>query len=112
VAKHTILCSPKGIKSSTTFRQGVISGSDSSISIHNINYQLVPLAEHQVNSAEHAIHTIKNHFIAILIDFNFPLEEWDRLLPHAVITLNLFHSSCLHPSSLLTCIPFGNFDYN
>jgi len=66
---------------------------------HNISYQLVPPAEHRVNTAEHAICTLKNHFIAILItvDFNLLLAEWDRLLPHSVITLNL-HSSRLHPS--------------
>jgi len=55
---------------------------------HNINYQMVPPAEHRVNAAEHAIHTFKNHFIAILskVDFKFLLAEWDRSLQQAVIT--------------------------
>ena len=50
---------------------------------HNIYYHLLPPADHLVNAAKHAIHTFKNHFIAILstVDFNFPLTEWDRL-PH------------------------------
>lgn len=49
--------------------------------------------------AEHASRTFKNHFIAILsmVDFNSPLAEGDILLPHAVITLNILHSSLIHP---------------
>ena len=81
---------------------------------HNIDYQLVPPAEHQVNAAECAILTFKNHFIAILsmVDFNFTLAEWDRLLPLAVITLNLLCSSHLHPSLLTHASLFGSFGYN
>jgi len=81
---------------------------------HNINYQLVPPAKHWVNAAEHAIHTFKDHFIAILsmVDLNLLLAEWDRLLPHAVITLNLLWSH-LHPSLSAHASLFGNyFDYN
>jgi len=78
------------------------------------NYQLVPPAEHQVNTAERAICTFKNRFIAILstVDFNLPLAEWGRLLPHAVITLNLLRFSCLHPSLSAHASHFGNYDYN
>ena len=32
-----------------------------------------------------------------MVDFNSPLEYWDILLPHAVITLNILHSSLIHP---------------
>ena len=64
--------------------------------------------------AERAILTFKNHFIAILstVYFSFPLAEWDRLLPHAVITLNILLSSNLHPSLLAHASLFGNFNYN
>ena len=56
-----------------------------------INYQLAPPHMHRTNSAERAIQTFKNHFIAGLNVCNsqFPVAEWDHLLPQAKITLNL-----------------------
>ena len=55
------------------------------------NYQLVPPHTHRANSAERAIQTFKAHFIAGLssLDPDFPVSEWDRLLPQAFLTLNL-----------------------
>ena len=72
---------------------------------------MVPPAEHLINAAKHAIHTFKNHFIAILstVDFNFPLTEWDRLFAQEVI--NFLHFYHLHPSLLVHAYNFGNFDY-
>ncbi len=57
----------------------------------NCMYQLVPPDNHRQNLAERAIQTFKNHFKAILvgIDDTFPMQLWDRLLPQAVLTLNL-----------------------
>ena len=54
---------------------------------------------HRRNSAERAIQTFKNHFIAGLasIDPNFPLSNWCRLLPQAELTLNLLRPSRLNP---------------
>ena len=52
---------------------------------NDIEYQLVPPHIHRRNSAERAIRTFKNHFIAGLCttDPNFPMHLWDHLLPQA-----------------------------
>ena len=57
----------------------------------NTKIQFVPPNVHRRNSAERAIRTFKAHLIAGLCstDSNFPLNLWDRLLPQAVLTLNL-----------------------
>jgi hypothetical protein len=62
---------------------------------NRIAFQRVPPHEHRVNAAERAIRTFKNHFIASLftVDSNFPMTEWDRLLPQVTLTLNLLRSS-------------------
>jgi hypothetical protein len=56
-----------------------------------IDFQPVPPHIHRRNAAERAIRTFKNHFIAGLCstDATFPLHLWDRLLPQAMISLNL-----------------------
>ena len=56
-----------------------------------VDYQLVPPHSHCRNAAERAIQTFKNHFIAGLcsVDKEFPRHIWCRLLPQAVLTLNL-----------------------
>ena len=43
--------------------------------------------------------TFKNHFVAILCgtDPDFPLHIWDRLLPQALLTLNLLRASRINP---------------
>jgi len=87
---------------------------ENSICKYNIDYQLVPPAEHRVHASERAIHTFKNHLIATFctVDSQFPMSKWDRLIPHAVITLNQLRSSHLHPSLSAYASLFGNYDYN
>ena len=43
------------------------------------------------NAAEHAIHTLRDHFLAILVGINdaFPKYLWYLLLEQAEITLNI-----------------------
>ena len=55
------------------------------------NYQLTPPHIHRRNAAEYAILTFKNHFISglCLVDKNFPLHLWCRLLDQAELTLNI-----------------------
>jgi hypothetical protein len=50
----------------------------------NIDYQLVPPHCHRHNSAERAIRTFKEHFMAGLysVDPSFPMHLWDILLPN------------------------------
>ena len=81
---------------------------------YQISFQRVPPKEHRANAAERAIRTFKNHFVSILctVDSQFPLSEWDRLLPQATLTLNLLRSSRIHPSLSAHASMFGQFDYN
>ena len=85
------------------------------MSSQDIDYQLVPPGVHRRNSAECAIRTFKNHFIAGLcsLDKEFPLHLWDRLIPQAEITLNLMRASRLNPNmSAWTQLHGTTFDYN
>ena len=69
---------------------------------------------HQHNSAERAIQTFINHFIAGLAstDPNFPLSNWCRLLPQAELTLNLLRPSRLNPKLSPYAQLEGAFDFN
>jgi len=80
----------------------------------NITYQLAPPGNHRQNNAERAIQTFKNHFVAGLcsVDGSFPLQQWDRMLEQATITLNLLRKSRLHPQLSSQCHLAGEFDYN
>ena len=81
---------------------------------HKTTYQLVPPHTHRANSAERAIQTFKAHFIAGLcsLDPDFPINEWDRLLPQAFLTLNLLQTARANPSLSAHTYLFGNFDFN
>lgn len=54
---------------------------------YKINKQLMPPHIHRINTAERAICISKNHFLAGLasVDLSFPINEWDRLIPQAVV---------------------------
>jgi hypothetical protein len=80
----------------------------------NCNLQLVPPDTHRRNQAERAIQTFKAHFIAILagVDPSFPMYLWDRLLPQAVLTLNLLRKATAVPTISAYQYVRGNFDYN
>jgi len=84
-----------------------------------INYQLVPPNLHHHNSAERAICTFKNHFIAGLCSTSkdFPIHLWGHLLPQAELSLNLLRGShitptywhghnCMAPLISTTCLEF------
>jgi hypothetical protein len=61
----------------------------------NCDLQLVLPDTHRRNLVERAIQTFKSHFISILagVDPSFPMDLWDRLVPQAVLTLNLLQQS-------------------
>lgn len=65
-----------------------------------IQYQKVPPYVHRENAAERGIQTFKNHFISGLCSLptSFPMHLWCRLIPQAVITLNLLRASNTNPS--------------
>ena len=81
---------------------------------NNCKMQLVPPDTHRSNLAERAIQTFKRHFISILsgVDENFPLHLWDRLLPQAILTLNLLRQSNVAPTVSAYQYVNGPFDYN
>jgi hypothetical protein len=70
--------------------------------------------DHRVNAAERAIRTWKNHFIAGIssTDPRFPIALWDRLIPQAVLTLNLLRTSRINPRLSSHAQLFGMFDFN
>ena len=80
----------------------------------NIKYQMVPPNCHRANAAERAIQTYKNHLKAGLAstDPDFPIQEWDRLLEQANLTLNLLRSARCNPKLSAWAYLFGEFDFN
>ena len=64
-----------------------------------IDCQLALSGMHIRNAAERAISTFKYHFISGLyvMEPDFPMQNWDRLLEQAEIMLNLLHPSRLNP---------------
>jgi hypothetical protein len=66
---------------------------------HGMNYQIAAPGDHRLNFAERAIQTFKNHLVSTLHGCNptFPANQWDRLIPQAVITLNMVHPSRINP---------------
>ena len=77
-------------------------------------FQLVPPDMHRRNRAERAIHTFKDHFLAILagIDPSFPPYLWDLLLPQAELTLNLLRQSSINEKISAWEFFNGPFDFN
>jgi hypothetical protein len=78
-----------------------------------VDYQLVPPLIHRHNAAERAIRTFKNHFVAGLAscDPMFPLHLWDRLLPQALLTLNILQGSRFNPQLSAHAQVMGDYHY-
>jgi hypothetical protein len=80
----------------------------------NINFQLVPPYSHRWNAAERAIRSFKDHLIAGICstDKSFPMHLWDRLLPQAVIKINMLRTSRINPKLSASIHIDGQYDYN
>ena len=80
----------------------------------SLKFQLVPLYLHRTNAAEQSIQNYKDNLISGLssCDLNFPLYLWDRLIPHATLTLNLVRPSRLNPRLSAEAQLNGAFDFN
>jgi hypothetical protein len=80
----------------------------------NIFFQLVPPYIHRKNAAERAIRSFKDHLIAGIcsIDKAFPMHMWDRLLPQAVITLNMLRIYQINPKLSASTHIDGQYYYN
>ena len=77
------------------------------------NSQLTPPHMHRINTPERAIRTYKNHLLAGIAtcDPDFPITEWDRLIPAANITINLLQSSRINPSLSSYAFINGHFNF-
>jgi hypothetical protein len=80
----------------------------------NITFQLVPPYIHRRNAAEREIRLFKYRLIAGLCstDKSFPMHMWDRLLPQAVITLNMLRTSRINPKLSASTHVYGQYDFN
>jgi hypothetical protein len=80
----------------------------------NMKFQLVSPHIHRQNMAERAIQTFKNHFVTGICsnDKQLPLHLWDRIIPHATLTLNLLRQSRVNPKLSAHAQLNGPFDFN
>jgi hypothetical protein len=80
----------------------------------NMRFLLVPRYSHRRNAAERSIRSFKDHLISGLYstDKAFPMHLWDRLLPHAVITLNILRTSRINPKISASRHSYCQYDYN
>ncbi len=76
--------------------------------------ELTPADQHRRNIAERAIQTFKGHFISVLagVADDFPIHQWDELLPQTILTLNLLRQSNIAPNISAYAYHHGNFDYD
>jgi hypothetical protein len=80
----------------------------------NITFKLIPPYSHRRNAAERAIRSSKDQLIAGLCstDKSFPMHLRDRLLPQAVIILNMLIISRINPKLSASTKIDGQYDFN
>ena len=71
------------------------------------------LYKNRNNQAERTIQIFKSHFKAALamVDPNFPLSKWDRLIPQDNLTLNLLRSVRSNPKLSAYSYVYGTFNF-
>ena len=81
---------------------------------YEVTFQLVAPHTHRANKAERAIQTFKNHFKAGLasVDPKFPVSAWDKLIPQAIMTLNMLRTSRVNKKISAYTYQFGEFNFN
>ena len=81
---------------------------------NNCRVELTPADMHRRNIAEKGLQTFKGHFKAVLagVSDDFPIREWDELIPQTVLTLNLLRQSNVAPNISAYAYHHGSFDYN
>ena len=77
-----------------------------------VDYQLVVPYRH-CKQAERAIQTFKEYFKSCLalVDPNFLLSEWDRLIPQMNITLNLLRNARVNLKLSAYAYMYGEFNF-
>ena len=80
----------------------------------NKKIQLVPPHIHWIKSAERAIKTFKENFIAGISSTHkdLPIHIWCQLLPHASLTLNLLQQYQMNPKLSGYAQLHGKFSYD
>eukprot|EP00804_Cyclotella_cryptica_P014212 CCRYP_005642-RB/>CCRYP_005642-RB protein AED:0.41 eAED:0.34 QI:0/-1/0/1/-1/1/1/0/496 len=80
----------------------------------NCTVELTPPHQHRRNAAKRAIQMFTGHFIAVLagISDNFPIHQWDKLLPKTILTLNLLRQANVATNISAYSYHNGSFDYN
>ena len=78
------------------------------------HFQLVPPHLHRRNSAERAIQTFKNHFIAglAIVNKKIPVHLCCRFLPHCLLTSKLLRPSRINPKLSAYAQLHGAFNFN
>ena len=81
---------------------------------NNIQIEYVPPENHRQNPAERDIRTFKNHLVAALCTthVDFPISEWDLLLPQIELTLNLLRGSHTQPKISAYEHVIGKYNYS
>ena len=79
-----------------------------------MKYQLATVDNHRTNVAERCIETAKHHIIAGLTttDPDFPIQQWNRLIPQAEYTLNMLHPTRINPKISFFAFMEGNHVYD
>lgn len=77
-------------------------------------YELVPPGCHRRNRAEVTIKAFKQHLISVFagLDPDFPMTQWDKLIPQIEITMNLLRKSKEKPHMSAYEHVHGPYDYN
>ena len=77
-------------------------------------YELTPPNMHRRNAAERAIRTFKNNLLSGLATCHpdFPINEWDRLIDQATLTLNLLRTARSNPNLSAHAHLFDTYDFN
>ena len=80
----------------------------------NVNIKLVEPHNHRLNAAEQETQTFKNHLIAGLstCDASFPSLLWNKIVTQAQDSLNMLHTSKVHPKLSAYSSLEGIHDFN
>jgi hypothetical protein len=62
--------------------------------------ELTPMDQHRQNAAKRAIQMFKGHLISVLAGVvnGFSINQWDKLLPQTILTLNLLRQANVAPN--------------
>ena len=79
----------------------------------NLELELFPPHCYRRNVADVAIKAFKQNFLSIIVGVatDFPLSQWERLLPQTELTLNMLRQANTSPKVSAYAYVFGTFNY-